>query len=113
MNPDAILILSTVPDAETAERIASVLVEAKLAACVNILPAVRSVYRWRGAVEKAEENQLLIKTTAARYREVEEAIRAHHPYEVPEIIALPVTGGLPAYLQWLTDETAGPATFYV
>ena len=113
MNPDAILILSTVPDAETAERIASVLVEAKLAACVNILPAVRSVYRWRGAVEKAEENQLLIKTTAARYREVEEAIRAHHPYEVPEIIVLPVTGGLPAYLRWLTDETAGPATFYV
>jgi periplasmic divalent cation tolerance protein len=113
MNLGAIVILTTVPDRETADRIAAVLVEAKLAACVNILPSVRSVYRWQGVVEKTDENQLLIKTAVERYREVEEAIRAHHPYEVPEIIALPISAGLPAYLQWLADETPGPEIFHV
>jgi periplasmic divalent cation tolerance protein len=112
MNPSALLILTTAPDALTAERIAALLVESRLAACVNILPGVRSVYRWQGAVEKADEVQLFIKTTAARYPEVEAAIRSHHPHAVPEIIALPITLGWPAYLQWLNQETQETPTLY-
>jgi len=80
-------------------------VEARLAACVNILPRVQSVYRWQGAVESASEIPLLIKTTAANYPALENAIRAQHPYEIPEIIALPVERGLPAYLNWVAAET--------
>lgn len=102
---DIRLVITNCPDEETANRIALAVVEAKLAACVNILPRVQSIYRWQGAVESAAEVPLLIKTTAAAYPALEAAIRESHPYDVPEIIALPITAGLPAYLNWLAAET--------
>jgi periplasmic divalent cation tolerance protein len=101
----AILILTNVPDEQSAHHIARSLVAQRLAACVNILPGVRSVYQWQGAVEEANEISLLIKTTEARYTELEAAIKSAHPYDVPEIIAIPIAGGLPAYLDWLAAET--------
>ena len=102
---DIRLVITNCPDEETANRIALAVVEEKLAACVNILPRVQSIYRWQGAVESAVEVPLLIKTTAACYPALEAAIRERHPYDVPEIIALPVTTGLPAYLNWVAEET--------
>jgi periplasmic divalent cation tolerance protein len=84
------------------------LVEQGLAACVNILPPVASIYRWQGQVEQASEIPLLIKTTQARYQEIEQAILQAHPYEVPEIVALPLAAGLPAYLAWMQHETGKP-----
>ena len=101
----ALLVIANCPDEACANRIALAVVEAGLAACVNLLPRVQSVYRWQGAVESASEVPLLIKTTAGRYGELEAAIRALHPYDVPEIIALPIAQGLPAYLDWLAAET--------
>jgi periplasmic divalent cation tolerance protein len=98
-------VLTNVPDVETAQRIARELVSQGLAACVNILPGVQSVYRWQGSVEEAHEIPLLIKTSAARYPALEAALKALHPYEIPEIIALPITAGLPAYLAWVASET--------
>src|SRR4051812_43925062 len=103
--PPALLVLTNVPDMPVAQAIAQRLVEGRLAACVNILPAVQSVYQWQGAVEQAVEVTLLIKTQQARYGDVEAAIRAAHPYQVPEIIALPIVSGLPQYLEWITQET--------
>ncbi|MBK7662917.1 MAG: divalent-cation tolerance protein CutA [Sterolibacteriaceae bacterium] len=103
---ETLLVLSNLPDRDAADALARALIERRLAACVNILSPCRSVYRWRGAVEQADEVPLLIKTTRARYAELEAAMRALHPYEVPEIIALPLTGGLPAYLDWVAAECA-------
>ena len=103
MNP--LFVLSNVPDAATADQIARALIEARAAACVNVLAPARSMYRWRGAIEEAVEIPLAIKTTADAYARVEEIIRALHPYEVPEIIALPIAQGLPAYLAWLATES--------
>lgn len=100
-----LLVLTNVPDAAIAQALAEQLVEKRLAACVNILPAVQSVYQWQGAVERANEFALLIKTVQARYAEVQAAIKAVHPYDVPEIIALPIVEGLPAYLDWIAYET--------
>ncbi len=103
---DILLVLTNVPDDDaTGEHIARRLVEARLAACVNLLPAGRSIYRWQGAVEQAREVTLLIKTSVQRYSQVEAAIKSMHPYDVPEIIALPVTAGWPAYLDWVAMET--------
>lgn len=102
---ETLLVLTNVPDQATAAQIARRLVEDRLSACVNLLPPVRSVYRWQNAVEEASEVPLLIKTAADRFSEVEAAIKALHPYEVPEIIALPITRGLPAYLAWMVSET--------
>ncbi len=102
---DIQLVITNCPDEETANRIALAVVEEKLAACVNILPRVQSIYRWQGAVESAVEVPLLIKTTAANYPALEAAIRQRHPYDLPEIIALPVAAGLPAYLNWVAAET--------
>ena len=101
----ALLVIANCPDEACANRIALAVVEAGLAACVNLLPRVQSVYRWQGAIESASEVPLLIKTTAGRYTELETAIRELHPYDVPEIIALPIAQGLPAYLDWLAAET--------
>ncbi|TXI73153.1 MAG: divalent-cation tolerance protein CutA [Dechloromonas sp.] len=101
----ALLVIANCPDEACANRIALAVVEAGLAACVNLLPRVQSVYRWQGAIESANEVPLLIKTTAGRYTELETAIRELHPYDVPEIIALPIAQGLPAYLDWLAAET--------
>ena len=102
---NALLVLTNLPDAASAEALATALIEARLAACVNILTPCRSVYRWNGAVEQANEVPLLIKTSEERYAALEAAIRARHPYELPEIIALPIARGLPAYLAWIGAET--------
>ena len=103
-----LLVLTNCPDEESANAIALALVEERLAACVNILPRVQSVYRWQGAVESATEIPLFIKSTATNYPALEAAIRNRHPYQVPEIIALPVQRGLPAYLDWIASETTQP-----
>ena len=108
MIDNVLLVLTNCPDVEVADRIARTIVEQQLAACVNRLAPVESVYRWQGAVERATEVPLLIKTTRERYAEIEQAIRALHPYEVPEIIAMPVSAGLASYLRWVADETQPP-----
>ncbi len=102
---ETLLVLTNLPDRAAAERLADLVVEKKLAACANILAPCRSVYRWKDAVQHEEEHPLLVKTTAERYPELEAAIRAGHPYELPEIIAVPIERGLPAYLQWIQAET--------
>ncbi|MDW8468272.1 MAG: divalent-cation tolerance protein CutA [Burkholderiales bacterium] len=101
----ALLVLTNLPDRAAAERIADLLIERRLAACVNILAPCRSVYRWKGAVQHDEEHPMLIKTTADRYPAMEAAIREAHPYELPEIIAMPIERGLRAYLDWVATET--------
>ena len=108
--PDDILVcLSTCPDAATAEAIATALVHESLAACVNQLPGVRSTYRWQGAVHTDEEVLLVIKTTAGRLPALRERLLALHPYELPELIALPVTDGHAPYLDWVRAHAASPA----
>ncbi len=102
---EPLLVLTNVPDLAGAEKLAHALIESRAAACVNVLAACRSIYRWQGAVDTAEEIPLLVKTTAASYPQVEAIVRAHHPYDVPELIAVPITHGLPAYLGWLAKET--------
>ena len=103
---DALLVITSLPDAESARALATRLVEQRLAACVNILAPCQSLYRWEGKLEEAEEVPLLIKTTVARYVALEEAIRAYHPYELPEIIAVPIEKGLPGYLAWMVASTS-------
>jgi periplasmic divalent cation tolerance protein len=103
---ETLLVLTNLPDEATARAIAATLVEKRLAACVNILAPCRSVYRWDGKIEDAAEVPVLIKTTAARYPELEAAIRAAHPYELPEIVAVRLAHGLPDYLAWVAAETA-------
>jgi periplasmic divalent cation tolerance protein len=102
---EALLVISNLPDRASAEKLADDLVAKNLAACINILAPCRSVYRWKDAVQHDEEHPMLIKTTRERYSELEAAIRAGHPYELPEIIALPIGPGLPAYLEWVASET--------
>ena len=102
----ALLVITSLPDRGAAERLADALVAARLAACVNILAPCRSVYRWQGAVQHDEEHPLLIKTTRERYTALEAEIRARHPYELPEIIALPIGPGLAEYLAWVGTECA-------
>lgn len=101
----ALICFCTCPDAEVAERIATALVDERLAACVNVLPAVISIYRWGGAVERAGETLLLAKTTRERLAALGERIVALHPYELPEVVAVEAAGGLPAYLAWIAAET--------
>lgn len=103
------IVLNTCPNADTARTLAAHLVEQRLAACVNIISGIHSVYRWRGGIERGEEHLLLIKTRQSAYAALEQAIRAHHPYELPEIVAVPVSQGLPAYLEWIGENT-GPQT---
>jgi periplasmic divalent cation tolerance protein len=103
----ALLVFTNLPDRAAAERVADLLIEKKLAACVNILAPCCSVYRWKGAVQHDEEHPVLIKTTAERYAELERALRSAHPYELPEIVAVPIERGLAAYLDWVSEETAG------
>lgn len=100
-----LLVLTNLPDREAAERLAEALVEGRVAACVNILAPCRSVYRWQGALQRDEEHPLVAKTTADRYPALEALIRANHPYELPEIVAVSVERGLPAYLDWVAAET--------
>lgn len=103
-----LLVLCNTPDIACANTIARHLVEHRLAACVSILPMCRSLYTWQGRLEEANEIPLQIKTTTERYAELEQTLRRLHPYELPEIIALPISAGLPAYLNWMTHETAPP-----
>ena len=106
-NPEeTLLVITNLPDADSAGRIGRLLVEQRLAACVNILAPCTSVYRWNDAVETATEIPLLIKTTLARYPALQAALTAAHPYELPEIVAVPLLEGLPAYLAWVGTETA-------
>jgi periplasmic divalent cation tolerance protein len=99
-----LVVLSTVGRAEDAERIGRALVERGLAACVNVLPAVTSIYRWKGKLEKEEERLLVIKTRAERFAELRQTLVSLHPYEVPEVIALPIADGHQPYLDWLDES---------
>jgi periplasmic divalent cation tolerance protein len=101
----AVIVLTNAPDRAVAEKIARMLVDEKLAACVNILGACSSVYRWQGKVETADEVPLLIKTRSEIYAEVETAIKRLHPYELPEIVAVPVAQGSAEYLEWINAAT--------
>ncbi|WP_435101009.1 divalent-cation tolerance protein CutA [Arhodomonas sp. AD133] len=106
MSEEHLVALSTCPDRETAERIAEALVAGHHAACVNIIPGLTSVYRWQGEVHRDPELLLVAKTTRAAFDELEAAIRAEHPDELPEIIAVPIAAGLEGYLHWVTEQTA-------
>lgn len=101
----AIACLCTCPDAASARRIADALVEARLAACVNVLPGITSVYRWQGKVEQADEVLLVAKTVRARLDALTRQVQALHPYELPEVVAVEISGGLPAYLDWIAAAT--------
>ena len=105
MAAETLLVISNLPDRASAETLAKALVERRAAACVSVMSPCTSVYRWKGAVETAEEHPLFAKTTRDRYELLERVIRELHPYELPEIIAVPLAGGLPAYLQWVETET--------
>ena len=106
MEPEFGIVLTTVATPEDAQRLADGLLEQRLAACVQTL-AIQSAYRWKGAVQREPEQLLLIKTRAALYPAVEAYLRAHHPYEVPEIVRVPIAAGSPDYLRWLAAETEG------
>jgi periplasmic divalent cation tolerance protein len=101
-----VIVLTTLPAEGDAEELASQLVEERLAACVNILPPMRSVYRWKKAVERADERQLVIKTTRARVTALEARVRKLHPYDVPEFVVLAIDSGSADYLSWLSDSTS-------
>lgn len=103
----AIIVLTQLPDRSAAQELARALVEARIAACVTIGAPVDSLYHWRGQIETAAEVPVIIKTQRERYPELEAAILARHPYELPEIIAVPVIAGLAPYLDWITAETPG------
>ena len=105
MPVSALICFCTCPDADSAERIAAALVAERLAACVNLLPGLRSVYRWQGKVEAAAEVLLLVKTSAEAYPALQERLRQLHPYELPELLAVEAASGLPEYLQWLAAES--------
>lgn len=101
---DKIVVLSTCGSEEEADRIARLLVERRLAACVNVLPNIRSVYHWKGAVETASECLLLIKSSRAQFEALRTALEGAHSYELPEALALSVVDGSPAYLEWLDSS---------
>jgi periplasmic divalent cation tolerance protein len=106
--PERILLaLSTFPDAETARRISNQLVSERFAACANILPGVESIYRWKEKIETANETLVLFQLSEEQHTAFQEKLHALHPYEVPEIIFVPITSGLPEYLRWVTENCAG------
>lgn len=102
---DPIVILCTCPDTASAGQLAKILVSEKLAACVNVLPQVTSYYVWDGQQEEGQEVQLIIKSRRTLYGVLQQRIQELHPYDVPEIIALPIVAGLPTYLQWVQEQT--------
>lgn len=106
MSTDALVVLCTCPDDQTARGIATALLAAKVAACVNCVTGIRSLYRWEGQIREDAEVLLVIKTTASRYAALQALLEAAHPYDVPEIIALPVTAGADPYLDWLRQATS-------
>ncbi len=101
-----VIVLTTLPIDADAEQFASQLLEERLAACVNVLPVMKSVYRWKNVVERADERQLIIKTTADRVAALEEWIHKVHPYDVPELLVLPIAHGSADYLSWLSENAA-------
>jgi periplasmic divalent cation tolerance protein len=105
----SIVVLTTLPERAAAEALARELLAARLAACIQIGAALQSLYHWKGEIETATEIPMTIKTRAELYPKVEAAIRARHPYELPEIVAVPITDGLPAYVDWILAEAAAPA----
>ena len=104
MSGELQVVLCTAPDADTAQSLATTLVTEKLAACVNIIPGITSIYRWKGAIEQDTEQLLLIKTAAAGFQQLSARIRELHPYELPEIISVPIETGQQDYIQWITDS---------
>ena len=102
---DPILVITNLPDRATAMALANKLVDERLAACVNVLADCTSVYRWKGKNEAVSEVPVLIKTLARHYARLEQLIKSAHPYELPEIIAVPISNGWPAYLKWIAEET--------
>jgi periplasmic divalent cation tolerance protein len=106
MTVTVLVCFCTCPDTATAQAIADVLVGERLAACVNVLPGLRSVYRWQGAIERADEALLLIKTVQAQLPALQARMAALHPYELPELVAVEVAGGLAAYLDWIAESSA-------
>lgn len=102
--PEALIVFCTCDTAEEADRVANALVHERLAACVNVLPGLQSVYRWQGAVERAREILLLIKTTPARFSALRDRIQAIHSYDTPEIVAIPIADGSERYLAWLLEQ---------
>jgi len=108
--PQFLLVLSTCPGSITAKKIASTLVADHLAACVQVVSGVQSFFRWVGKVDHKEEHLLIIKTTLEQYPALEERILALHPYELPEIVAVPISGGLAGYLSWIKTCTEPPST---
>jgi periplasmic divalent cation tolerance protein len=100
-----LVVLCTCPDDAVARSLAGDLVEQGLAACVNVLPEIRSIYRWQGAVNEDGETLMVIKTTGSNYGALEKWLSKNHPYDLPEVIALPVEHGLPAYLEWVVQES--------
>ncbi|MEY2512357.1 MAG: periplasmic divalent cation tolerance protein [Verrucomicrobiota bacterium] len=104
MADEIVLAFSTFPDVETARRIARDLVAENFAACANLVPKIESIYRWQGKIERGDETLVLFKTAAAHSTAFQEKLRSLHPYEVPEIIFIPVTAGLPEYLRWVTEN---------
>jgi periplasmic divalent cation tolerance protein len=107
--PTALLILTTLPERAVAETLARELLAARLAACIHVGAPVRSLYHWRGQIETADETPLAIKTRAELYPKVQAAILASHPYELPEIVAVPICDALPGYLEWIVAETVADA----
>lgn len=105
MESDYLIVLTTLPLDQDADRFAELLVREKLAACVNVLPPMRSTYAWQGAIESADERQVAIKTTRGRVRELEARIKTLHPYDVPEFVVVPIAAGSHEYLSWLSDST--------
>ncbi|MBV9762007.1 MAG: divalent-cation tolerance protein CutA [Acidobacteriaceae bacterium] len=103
---DALVVLSTFSNEKDALRIGSALVEARLAACVNVLPTVRSIYRWKGEIEHSDESLLLIKTTRQVFPALRDRLKEMHSYQTPEIVAVPIVDGLFVYLDWLTEQVS-------
>jgi len=101
--PAVQLVLTTCPDSSAAERIAEALVGERLAACVNILPIAKSIYRWQGKVESAAELLLVIKAPTRGYRKLQRRLLELHPYELPEVVSVPIAGGFADYLAWLNN----------
>jgi len=105
MLKNQVIVLITVPSIEVGKQIARELVESRLAACVNILPGITSLYRWQGEVTEDEEFLLFVKSKQALFERLVELVNRHHPYDLPEVIALPIIAGLEPYLTWIDEET--------
>ena len=100
---DYLLVISTCPNQDVAKQLAGKIIDEHLAACVNILPNIVSVYKWQGSMEESSESMMLIKSTKQQYENLQSLIVEEHPYELPEVIAVPISGGLPEYLAWINN----------